>query len=375
MSSDSRKHLIKTKRWVVKFGSAILTNQGCGLRSDLLGAWAQQIDMLRQRGEQVIIVSSGATAEGIARLGWNKRPQALHDLQAAAAVGQMGLLNAWEAAFKPYNVRTAQILLTHNVSSNRSLYLNARNTLRSLLKLNVIPIINENDSVATEELRLGDNDTLAGLVTHLIDADLLVLLTDQDGLYEADPRQQPKAKLITEAMAGDKKLEQYAGKSSELGRGGMLTKLAAATVAGKSGASTVIASGLVDDILLKIANGENCGTLLNRHQETLTARKRWLFGQAKTSGILSLDAGAVKALSQYGKSLLAVGVTKVDGQFKRGEIVSCYDLQGKEIARGLIAYDITETEAIISKTSDQFETLLGYVGSEELIHRDDMIII
>lgn len=375
MVEKACERLTTARRWVIKFGSSILTDQGCGLHSDLLDVWAKQIHILRKRGKQIIIVSSGATAEGIAKLGWNKRPHALHKLQAAAAVGQMGLLNAWESAFQNYNICTAQILLTHEVIANRTLYLNARSTLRSLLQLNVLPIINENDTIATDELRFGDNDTLAGLVTNLIDADLLVLLTDQEGLYEADPRRHPKTKLISEAIAGDKRLEQYAGQSGTLGQGGMITKLAAAALASKSGTSTVIVSGLVDNILLQIADGNNCGTLLNSDRETLTARKRWLFGQAKISGILRLDAGAVQALSQSGKSLLAVGVVEVDGRFKRGEIVSCQDMKGQEIARGLVSYDANEATKIIGKTSDKFEELLGYIDSEELIHRDDLILI
>ena len=372
---ESRKKLTQTKRWVVKLGSALLTNEGCGLRVDSMNTWVKQIHELRQQGYEIVIVSSGAIAEGITRLGWENRPHAVHDLQAAAAVGQMGLIKAWESCFQEYQIQTAQILLSHEVISNRERYLNARSTLRTLLKLGVVPIVNENDTVSTEELRFGDNDTLAGLVTHLVDADLLVLLTDQDGLYEADPRQNPQAKFISEAEAGDKLLENYAEEGGALGRGGMLTKLKAASMAAKSGASTVIASGLVEDVLKQIARGENCGTLLCSNQEALTARKQWLAGQSQTNGILMIDQGAADVLVEHGKSLLAVGVVDVEGNFKRGELVSCVNPQGKEIARGLVNYDAVETGKIMGQASDKFESLLGYVDSAELIHRDDLILL
>jgi len=375
MMSDSRKKLTQTKRWVVKLGSALLTNEGCGLRVDSLNTWVKQIHELRQKGHEVVIVSSGAIAEGITRLGWKKRPHAVHDLQAAAAVGQMGLIKAWESCFQDYQIHTAQILLSHEVISNRERYLNARSTLRTLLKLGVVPIVNENDTVSTEELRFGDNDTLAGLVTHLIDADLLVLLTDQEGLYEADPRQNPQAIFISEAEAGNTSLEKYAGEGGALGRGGMLTKLKAASMAAKSGASTVIASGLVEDVLKQIAEGEDRGTLLFSNQEALTARKQWLAGQSQTNGVLKIDQGAVDVLSQKGKSLLAVGVVEIEGDFKRGECVSCVDPQGKEIARGLVNYNAAETRKIMGQASDKIEGLLGYVDSAELIHRDDLILL
>jgi len=373
--SESREKLKQTRRWVVKLGSALLTDKGCGLRVGSMDTWVKQVHALREKGYEIVIVSSGAIAEGISRLGWGKRPHAVHKLQAAAAVGQMGLVKAWESCFQNYNIHTAQILLTHEVISNRERYLNARSTMRTLLQLGVVPVVNENDTVSTEELRFGDNDTLAGLATHLVDADLLVLLTDQEGLYEADPRQTPQAKFISEAIAGDKTLEKYAGKGGTLGRGGMLTKLQAASMAAKSGASTVIASGLVPDVLEQIANGELCGTLLRSNQEALTARKQWLAGQSQTSGSLKIDQGAADVLSRNGKSLLAVGVVDVKGDFKRGEIVACIDPQGREIARGLVNYDASETRRIMGQSSDKFEQLLGYVDSAELIHRDDMILL
>ena len=373
--SESREKLKHTRRWVVKLGSALLTNEGCGLRVDLMDTWVKQIHALIQKGYEIVIVSSGATAEGISRLGWKKRPHAVHELQAAAAVGQMGLIKAWESCFQNYNIHTAQILLTHEVISNRERYLNARSTMRTLLQLGVVPVVNENDTVSTDELRFGDNDTLAGLATHLVDADLLVLLTDQEGLYEADPRQTPQAKFISEAIAGDKTLEKYAGEGGILGRGGMLTKLKAASMVAKSGASTVIASGLVPDVLEKIANGELCGTLLRSNQEALTARKQWLADQPQTSGALKVDQGAADVLCRRGKSLLAVGVVDVKGDFKRGEIVVCIDPHGREIARGLVNYDSSETRQIMGQSSDKFEQLLGYVDSAELIHRDDLILL
>ncbi len=373
--SEARKKIKQTKRWVVKLGSALLTNEDCGLRVDSLNVWVKQIYELRQQGHEIVIVSSGAIAEGITRLGWKNRPHAVYALQAAAAVGQMGLIQAWESCFQDYQIQTAQILLGHEVISNRERYLNARSTLRTLLKLGVVPIVNENDTVSTDELRFGDNDTLASLVTHLVDADLLVLLTDQEGLYEADPRLSPQAQFISEAEAGDKSLENYAGEGSAVGRGGMLTKLRAASMAAKSGASTVIASGLAEDTLKKIAQGEVCGTLLSSHQEALTARKQWLAGLSKTNGILRIDKGAADVLSGQGKSLLAVGVVDIEGDFKRGEIVTCVDPWGKEIARGLVNYDAVETRKIMGQSSDKFEILLGYIDSAELIHRDDLILL
>ena len=370
-----RAKLKKTKRWVVKLGSALLTNDGCGLRSDDLHIWADQIHLLRQQGYEIILVSSGATAEGIVRLGWGRRPQLLYQVQAAAAVGQTGLINAWATAFQIHNIQTAQILLTHGEIKNRKRYLNARSTLRTLLRLGVIPIVNENDTVSTEELKFGDNDTLAGLVTHLVDADLLVLLTDQQGLYKADPRFHPDAELVRIATAGDKNLQHYASVGSSLGQGGMVTKLEAASMVAKSGVSTIIAAGLEKNILQKIANGEDYGTFLVSDKETLTARKQWLVSQCKTHGKLRLDKGAVDALSQHNKSLLAVGVIGVAGDFERGEIVSCVDPHGREIARGLVNYDVKEMHKIMGHNSDQFERLLGYIDAESIIHRDDLILL
>ncbi len=372
---ESRKKVTQTKRWVVKLGSALLTNEDCGLRVDSMITWVKQIHELRQQGHEIVIVSSGAIAEGITRLGWENRPHAVHELQAAAAVGQMGLIKAWESCFQNYNIHTAQILISHEVISNRESYLNARSTMRTLLRLGVIPVVNENDTVSTDELLFGDNDKLAGMVTNLVDAELLVLLTDQEGLYKADPRIHPDAEFIREAIAGDKALEKYAGEGSAFGRGGMKTKLQAASMAAKSGASTIIASGLVTNILEQIANGDDCGTFLRSNQAPLTARKQWLAGQSQVSGTLKIDQGAADVLSQQGKSLLAVGVVEIEGDFKRGEIVSCVDPDGKEIARGQVNYGAYETKKIIGQQSDKFEEILGYVDAAELIHRDDLVLL
>ncbi|NIN34742.1 MAG: glutamate 5-kinase [Gammaproteobacteria bacterium] len=373
--NNERKKLGQARRWVVKLGSSLLTNNGCGLRVDSLQAWVNQMMDLRKQGCDVVVVSSGATAEGVARLGWKKRPHAIHELQAAAAVGQMGLVQAYETCFQQYAVHTAQILLTHADIADRQRYLNARSSLSTLIKLGVVPIINENDTVSTDEIKFGDNDTLAGLVANLIEADLLVLLTDQQGLYDQDPRVNPSATLITEADAGDLTLLRYAGKGGVLGRGGMQTKLHAATLAAKSGASSVIASGHETNILTRLAAGEDLGTLLKCSRTPLTARKQWLASQSRVQGKLILDAGAVTVLVEKGKSLLSVGVQAVEGDFRRGEIVSCLDEDRREIARGLVNYGASEARKIMGRPSDKFESLLGYVDEPELIHRDNLILI
>ena len=373
--SEQRAKLVDARRWVVKLGSSLLTNNGLGLRDDSMQDWVNQIMELRKQGSDFVIVSSGATAEGISRLGWKRRPHAIHELQAAAAVGQMGLVQAYETCFKKFAVHTAQILLTHDDIADRQRYLNARSSLTTLIKLGVVPIINENDTVATEEIRFGDNDTLAGLVSNLIEADVLVILTDQPGLFDQDPRMNPAAQLIAEAEAGDRSLEKYAGKVGLLGRGGMLTKLRAAILAAKSGADTVIASGLEKNILLRIAGGETVGTLLTTSRAPLTARKQWLAGQSQVHGHLVLDQGAVRVLRSQGKSLLAAGVIKVEGDFRRGEIVSCIDEDRCEIARGLVNYGASDTRKIQGKSSEQFEKLLGYIDEPELINRDNLVLV
>ncbi len=373
----AREQVTKARRWVVKVGSSLLTNDGAGLDLELMALWVGQIQRLRARGLEVVLVSSGAVSEGMRRLGWSERPHALYEQQAAAAVGQMGVVQAYESCFQKHGLHTAQILLTHDDLADRQRYLNARSTLRTLLKLGVIPIVNENDTVAVEELRFGDNDTLAGLVTNLIEAELLVMLTDQEGMYDSDPRNNPNAKFIHEAQAGDPELEGMAagGGSGRLGRGGMLTKVRAAERAARSGALSIIASGRESDVLAKIADGEQLGTLVVPAAEPLVARRQWLASQLNLSGKLVLDDGAVEVLKHSGGSLLAVGVSAVEGSFHRGDVVACVDQQGNEVARGLINYSAEESRKIRGQSSEQIETLLGYVDEAELIHRDNLVLM
>lgn len=359
-------------RLVVKIGSSLLTNDGRGLDRQALAGWASQIVALRNQSKQVVLVSSGAVAEGMQRLGLSSRPSALHQLQAAAAVGQMGLVQVWESCFAVHGVHTAQILLTHEDMASRKRYLNARSTLTTLLEWGVVPIINENDTVATDEIRLGDNDTLGALVTNLVEADGLIILTDQAGLYTADPRHDAQATLVREARAGSPELETMAGGAGTLGRGGMLTKVTAAKRAARSGAHTIIASGREPDLLLRLAAGEPIGTQLTAATATLTARKQWLADHLQVKGHLTLDEGAVKAL-RAGRSLLPIGVVALSGQFDRGELVSCLDGTGHEVGRGLINYDAGETEKILRMPTESMGERLGYVGEEELIHRDNLV--
>ena len=372
---SKRQKLTTARRWVIKIGSALLTDNGVGLNRDDIAKWVEQMAHLRQQGMELLLVSSGAVAEGMCRLGWQQRPHALHALQAAAAVGQMGLVQAWESSFSKYGLHTAQVLLTHDDLSNRTRYLNARSTIRSLLQLGVVPVINENDTVITDEIRFGDNDTLAALAANLVEAEHLVILTDQAGLYEQDPRQHKHAELIQEAAADDTRLDAMAGEAGgQLGRGGMATKLRAARLAARSGTCTVIASGREPDALLRIRAAEQLGTLLTANQVPLAAHKQWLAGHLQLRGKLMLDEGAVKVLKTAGKSLLAVGVTGVEGQFSRGEVVACLDSQGREIARGLVNYSADEVRRLLGQSSEQIEKILGYVAEPELIHRDDMVV-
>ena len=372
---SKRQKLTTARRWVIKIGSALLTENGVGLNHADIAKWVEQMAHLRQQGMELLLVSSGAVAEGMCRLGWQQRPHALHALQAAAAVGQMGLVQAWESSFSKYGLHTAQVLLTHDDLSNRTRYLNARSTIRSLLQLGVVPVINENDTVITDEIRFGDNDTLAALAANLVDADHLIILTDQAGLYEQDPRQHADAGLIQEAAADDASLDAMAGESGgQLGRGGMATKLRAARLAARSGTCTVIASGREPDALLRIRGAEQIGTLLTANQMPLAAHKQWLAGHLQLRGKLTLDEGAVKVLKTGGKSLLAVGVTAVEGRFGRGEVVACLDNQGREIARGLVNYSADEVERLLGQSSEHIEKILGYVAEPELIHRDNMVV-
>jgi glutamate 5-kinase len=371
----TRQEITTTNRWVVKIGSALLTNEGRGLNQQGIATWVEQLVQLRRQGHELILVSSGAVAEGMSRLGWSSRPHALHQLQAAAAVGQMGLVQAYESHFQRHGMHTAQVLLTHDDLSNRGRYLNARSTLRTLLDLGVVPIINENDTVVTDEIRFGDNDTLGALVANLIEADLLVILTDQAGMCDKDPRQHTDARLIHQTSANAPGLEAMAsGAGGALGRGGMLTKVRAARLAARSGSATVIAAGREENVLLRLAAGEELGTLLVADQEPLAARKQWLAGHLQVRGILTLDDGAVRVLRESGKSLLSVGVKGFSGAFLRGEMVSCVDEAGNEVARGLVNYSAQDLRRIQGQPSSRIEELLGYVGESELIHRDNLIL-
>jgi len=372
----SRDGIRQTRRWVVKIGSALLTRNGQGLDRSVLSPWADQMAAFLGGGGELVLVSSGAVAEGMSRMGWNRRPKALHELQAAAAIGQMGLVQAYEACFQKRGLHAAQILLTRDDLDDRRRYLNARSTLLALLRLRVVPVVNENDTVATDELRFGDNDTLAALVANLIEADLLILLTDQDGLFERDPRFDPSAELISETRVDDPHLDEVArGSGSGLGLGGMITKVRAARLAARSGTATLIAPGKGDDVLGRVGAGEQVGTLLTPVQEPQAARKRWLAGQLQARGRLTLDAGAVSALQRQGKSLLAVGVKAVQGAFRRGDVVVCIDEQGREIARGLVNYDALEAARIKGRPSSGFQEILGYLDDEELIHRDNLVLL
>ena len=374
--------LADAKCIVIKVGSSLVTNNGEGLDQKAIAAWAAQIAQLVRpnnhdaQARQVVLVSSGAVAEGVQRLGWKRRPTAVNELQAAAAVGQMGLVQMYESCFAQHALHTAQVLLTHDDLADRKRYLNARSTLRTLLDLGVIPIINENDTVVTDEIRFGDNDTLASLVANLIEADALVILTDQAGLYSADPRKNPDAKFIQHATAGDEALEQMAGGAgSSVGTGGMLTKILAAKRAARSGAHTIIASGREKEVLIKLASGEVIGTHLHTEQGKMLAKKQWMADHLRVSGQLKLDTGAVKVLRTDGKSLLPVGVVAVEGSFERGDVVACLDEQGKEIARGLVNYSSAETARILRQPSSEIASILGYVDEAELIHRDNLILL
>ena len=372
----TRGDLPRTRRWVVKIGSALLTANGKGLVRESLSAWVEQMAGRVLAGNELLLVSSGAVAEGMSRMGWKRRPRMLHQLQAAAAIGQMGLIRAYETCFLKRGLHTAQVLLTHDDLIDRKRYLNARSTLRTLLDLGVVPVVNENDTVANEELRFGDNDTLAALVANLVEADLLVLLTDQAGLFDSDPRSNPEARLISASRVNDPRLDQVAGESaSGLGRGGMLTKVRAARLAARSGTATVIAPGAADQVLLRIGRGEEVGTLLSPVQGPQTARKRWLAGHLQVRGRLELDPGAVRVLRESGRSLLAVGVKRVVGGFSRGEVVSCVDGEGREVARGLVNYDAAEADRIKGQPSRRIPEILGYMGEAELIHRDNLVLV
>jgi glutamate 5-kinase len=366
----------KAKRLIIKVGSSLVTNDGKGLDTAAIAKWAEQIAQLRALGKEVVLVSSGAIAEGMQRLGFEKRPTGVHELQACAAVGQMGLAQIYETSFREHNLRTAQVLLTHADLADRERYLNARSTLFTLLNLGVVPIINENDTVVTDEIKFGDNDTLGALVANLIEGDALVILTDQKGLYTADPRKDPAAQFVHEAKSGDLSLEAMAGGAGTgIGRGGMLTKILAAKRAATSGAHTVIAWGREDRVLTRLAAGEAIGTQLFAQTAQLTARKQWMADHLQTAGRVALDAGAVQKLTAEGKSLLPIGVTEVAGDFGRGDVITCVDERGQAIARGISNYSSSEARRIMRRPSTEILAILGFVEEPELIHRDNMVLL
>ncbi len=366
--------LATAQRLILKVGSALVTNNGAGLDLTAINDWARQIAQLRKAGKEVILVSSGAIASGMERLGWSKRPKAVHELQACAAIGQMELAQVYESAFIRHGLQTAQVLLTHDDLSDRKRYLNARATLKTLLGLGVVPIINENDTVVTDEIKFGDNDTLGALVANLIEADCLIILTDQQGLYTADPRKDPQATLVAEARAGDPALEAMAGGAgTQYGKGGMITKIIAAKRAARSGTHTAIASGHEKDVMIRLARGEPVGTLLVSETPPLNARKQWLADHLQLCGKLQLDAGAVKALRE-GKSLLPIGVVEVLGEFERGAAVACLSPEGVEVARGLVNYSSSDSRRIAHRNSTEIEELLGFINETEIIHRDNLIL-
>ena len=369
-----RTQIRQVRRIVVKVGSALVTANGAGLDTVALNDWARQIASLRRGGREVVLVSSGAIAAGMQKLGWKKRPKEIHQLQAAAAVGQMGLVDTYERAFDRYGLAAAQILLTHDDLADRQRYLNARSTLTTLLELGVVPIINENDTVVTDEIKFGDNDTLGALVANLIDADALIILTDQPGLYTADPRRSPDASLVSEAEAGDPKLEAMAGGAGTgIGTGGMLTKVLAARRAAHSGAHTVIASGREVDVLLRLIEGESIGSILYASHSRRAARKQWLADHLQLAGALVIDEGALRALKS-GKSLLPVGVIEARGDFRRGEAGAGLTESGEEIARGLVNYGASECRRILRAPTTKIEIILGYIDEPELIHRDNLVM-
>ena len=364
------------RRVVVKVGSSLVTNEGRGLDAEAIGNWCRQMAALAADGREVVMVSSGAIAEGMKRLGWSVRPKDMHELQAAAAVGQMGLAQIYETKLREHGLGSAQVLLTHADLADRERYLNARSTLLALLAHRVIPVINENDTVVTDEIKFGDNDTLGALVANLVEADALVILTDQKGLYSADPRKDPEARFIDVAQAGDPALERMAGGAgSSIGKGGMITKVLAARRAAGSGASTVIAWGREPDVLLRLSRGESIGTLLVASTPKLAARKQWMADHLQLRGAVVIDAGAVAKVREEGKSLLPIGMVEVQGEFARGDVIAVKDDQGRDIARGLANYASSEARLIARRPSAEFERLLGFTAEPEMIHRDNLVLV
>ncbi|WP_075185932.1 glutamate 5-kinase [Teredinibacter haidensis] len=371
----SKRMLVKQgRRWVIKIGSALLTDNGRGLDREAMAIWVEQIAALSKKGYEVVLVSSGAVAAGMTKLGWKSRPKAIHEQQAAAAVGQSSLIQVYEEEFHRFSKKTAQVLLDHDDLSNRQRYLNARSTLSTLIDMGVVPIINENDTVVTEEIRFGDNDTLAALVANLIEADVLCILTDQKGMYDCDPRKSALAEIVFEKSALSPDLDAMASSGGALGRGGMISKVRAARLAARSGASTVIVGGKIPDVMPRIASGELLGTLLYSDQQPIAARKQWLAGHLQSRGVVVCDDGAVTVLREQGKSLLPVGVVGVDGHFTRGEMVLCHDSKGNEVARGLVNYSSDDARKIMGQPTTKIEGLLGYKDFDELIHRDNLVL-
>ena len=372
---QNRAQINSTRRWVIKIGSALLTQDGQGVDREAIAGWVGQMSALRAAGVEVVLVSSGAVAEGMSRLGWRQRPDSIHELQAAAAVGQMGLVQTWESCFQEHGLHTAQVLLTHDDLSDRKRYLNSRSSLLTLIGLGVVPVVNENDSVVTDEIRFGDNDTLGALVANLVEAELLVILTDQKGLFDKDPRFHDDAQLVSEGRATDPAFHAMAsGAAGSLGRGGMATKVRAAELAARSGAATIIAGGREVSILERIHAGESVGSLLVPDEAPWAARKHWLAGHLQMRGTLTLDPGAVKILRQKGVSLLSVGVKDVEGEFGRGEMVACVDGSGERVACGLVNYSAEEARKIAGLASGDIQQALGYIDEDELIHRDNMVV-
>ncbi|MDB5822718.1 MAG: gamma-glutamyl kinase [Herminiimonas sp.] len=374
--SGSQSVIRHARRLIVKVGSSLVTNDGKGLDHAAIAKWASQIAILRAAGKEVVLVSSGAIAEGMQRLGFDRRPTGIHELQACAAVGQMGLAHIYETSFRAHGIGTAQVLLTHADLADRERYLNARSTLFTLLRFGVVPVINENDTVVTDEIKFGDNDTLGALVANLIEGDALIILTDQKGLYTSDPRRDPDAQFVHEAAAGDPALEAMAGGAgSGIGRGGMLTKILAAKRAATSGAHTVIAWGREDNVLSRLADGEAIGTQLTAQTAQLTARKQWMADHLQTAGRVVLDSGAVQKVANEGKSLLPIGVVEVKGDFGRGDVITCVDSGQRPIARGISNYSSSEARRIMRHASSEIEAILGFVEEVELIHRDNLVLL
>ncbi len=376
MSDNAANVLRDARRLVIKVGSTLVTNEGKGLDQQAIGEWCRQMGALVREGREVIMVSSGAIAEGMKRLGWSTRPHEIHELQAAAAVGQMGLAQIYESSLREHGLGSAQVLLTHADLADRERYLNARSTLLTLLQHGVLPVINENDTVVNDEIKFGDNDTLGALVANLVDADALIILTDQKGLYSADPRRDPNATFVHQARAGDPKLEDMAGGAgSSFGKGGMITKILAAKRASGSGASTVIAWGRETDVLLRLAHGEAIGTLLVAPTQKQQARKQWMVDHLQLRGSVTIDDGALAKLSLEGKSLLPIGMTAVQGDFSRGDVIAIRAADGREIARGLANYASAEARLLCRKPSTDIEALLGYVAEPEMVHRDNLVLL